>query len=279
MNKFYILNGEIERVDSIVTKGIEVFVSQNSIVESIRLYNTIPLFLNEHLHALQNSLIAIEYIVPSDFLDYEKILRYITRLLNINKVYKGGICKIVVYKDAQEKLQCAIFIESINTLDFNYNFEGFKIRVANAPIVYPPYFHSECSSHTIMQQIALANCVQQELDAFCLKSIDDVIVHSTFGDIGYIIDNTIFFVDAIANPFRNPITSFCISQLIKNSYNVQEVPGILEKQLLRADEVFVLHHIHGIKWVSRIDDTILGFILSKKIYLTLVKAIDTMLKK
>ncbi|HPM13382.1 MAG TPA: hypothetical protein PK734_07815 [Bacteroidales bacterium] len=90
MNKFYIEQGELHKIDSISKHGMQAFTNALHIHEQIRLYNTVPLFLDQHLERITKTLQTYTIAIPNNF-DNERIQRYITRLLNVNKVYKGGV--------------------------------------------------------------------------------------------------------------------------------------------------------------------------------------------
>lgn len=277
MNKFFILNGEMERLDSFVKKGYEAFAFQNSIMETVRLYETHPLFLKEHMEHLLQTL--QELMLPTPLLfDVERVSRYITRLLNVNKVYKGGICKIVVFSESQlfktddlYQQKFAIFIEPLEKLDSTFNIEGYKLGIFPSICMSPPYVHSECSAHNTFQIIA--NYVQKQyvLDAVCIFNIYNSIIHSTLGDIFYINENIIY---TPINPLRSPMAEMTMAYLLKNGFKVKEVSICKEKDLQFVDEIFLLHHIYGVRWVSRVNETVYGFKTSKKIHNLLLKFIE-----
>jgi len=276
MNTFYILNGEIEKLESLTKQGFDVFAIRNTVHETIRLYDTKPLFLAEHLDHIRNTLQILQ-IAPPTYFDNQRISRYITRLLNVNKVYKGGICTIVVFVN-NNQTQCAIFIESLKELDFTYNLDGYKLGIESSLSIGPPYFQSECSTHNLVPQIAKTIISKNDFDAVCYFSIQNSIIHSSEGDIFYCSEDVFHIISSNKNHLRNPLTDFLISELKKKGYKIKETTVCSENDLLRADEIFLVNHISGIRWVSRINDTFFGFKHSKKIFHLLVKNIEQLSK-
>lgn len=276
MNTFYILNGEIEKLESLTKKGFEVFSIQNSVHETIRLHDTKPLFLTEHLDHIRNTLQILQ-LAPPTYFDNQRISRYITRLLNVNKVYKGGICTIVLF-EKNNQTHCAIFIESIQDLDFTYNLDGYKLGIDSSLCIGPPYLQSECSTHSFVSQIAKTIIAKNDIDAVCYLTINNSIIHSSEGDIFYCNEDVFHIISAGKNHLRNPLTDFLISELKKKGYKIKETTVCSENDLLRADEIFLVNHITGIRWVSRINDTFFGFKHSKKIFHLLVKSIEQLSK-
>ena len=278
-NTFYILNGEIERAENYNLPYSEVFTGCEYVEETIRLYNTHPLFLQSHIQKICNTLDILAIAHPLKF-DTQRISRFVTRLLNINKVYKGGICKIIVFRKSDifmgidyKNIHFAIFIEPLPKLDYEFNSEGLHIGCNASIQIFPPYLPSKYNLHSVIQNKTITLAKMQNLDALCYYNYNNSIFASSLGDIMYVSDNKIYTPNSVLNPFRHPLSENLMLFAQKNGYEFIQVNSISEKDLLQADEVFLVHTIYGIQWVNTTNESTYGYKTSKKIYQLLLKMI------
>ncbi|OQA96994.1 MAG: 4-amino-4-deoxychorismate lyase [Bacteroidetes bacterium ADurb.Bin217] len=267
MNKFYIEQGELHKIDSISKHGMQAFTNALHIHEQIRLYNTVPLFLDQHLERITKTLQTYTIAIPNNF-DNERIQRYITRLLNVNKVYKGGVCSIHIFPDMEQtSWRFALFIDALPKPEFSFNTNGWHAVLNQTCMQTMPYTPSICSWHMAWQFTAQRIQTQQHIDAVCFVNEHNQIVGSSQGDIVLCNDTQV----QIISLFPSPLAHYIAHLLEKNSYSVSINTSIAPKQLELADEIFIINPIDGIRWVSKYNNSIYRCIQTKKMWQILVK--------
>lgn len=269
MSKFYLAHGELHKLDTFNLQGIEAYKNAMYIREDVRLYNTKPLFLEQHIQRIATTLETFSIPTPTNF-DIEHIQRYITRLLNVNKVYKGGICSIYILPHHTPLTwYCALFIEPTAHTEFTFNTDGWCMHIADNCIRTKPHTPCECSWHMAWLFNAHQQNTYQDSDSIGFINEQGHIVGSTQGDIIACNDKNIHIVSLNASPLSNKIASI----LKKHNYSITFHESMPIQAIVRSDEICIAHPIQGIRWISNIDDNVYGCIQLKKIWHTVVKHI------
>lgn len=271
MSKFYIDSGEIKKCSDAVFTADYTFGLHDMIHETIRLSQTKALFLAEHIQNCMDTMDVLAFPYPKSF-SVQEIQRHITRLLNVNKVYKGGICKLVIYRKAHvfnglESTQSsyALFIESCADVGFQFNMKGVRMALLPSVQIQTPYLYSMYSAHMIVQHKIHKIFQNTGVNAVAFFTQESYIFHSSYGDIFYVSQDQVYCPEIEINTFRHPLTDFIIQHMRSNKIVVHEESQITVEHILQADEVFVVHPLYGVQWVVSCNNTTYGFSLSKKI--------------
>ncbi len=272
MSKFCIIQGEITNVENYSLSADLAFALGDSIHESVRLYNTNPLFLKEHISNLTDTMDVLGMVYPEGF-NLENINRQITRLLNVNKVYKGGYCKIIVYRKSNvfdtvdvTKSYYAIFIKALPQVGFEFNSVGKKIALLQSAVIAKPYLYSMYSAHTLVQHKSKTIAKRAGVSILAYFNTDGSVFSTSAGDIFYVKNNEIFCPSATINCFQHPITTYVIQLAKKNGFTINEKDSFYPNKITDSDEIFLIHPIDGVQWVVVCNDKTYKFSLSVKIY-------------
>jgi len=272
MGKFFIHNGEIEKVSEFKVPANIALGGGDSIRETIRLYNTKPLFLSEHLSNLRDTMDLVNMGYPKDF-SLEKISRYILRLLNVNKVYKGGVCKIVVYRNADvferinaNNINFALFIEALPQLEFDFNTKGLRLKLIPSVIILKPNLYSMYSAHMFTQNKNVGNIQNSNFDCIGFYNEDGSVFHTSMGDLFFVTKGVFHTPSEVVNSFRHPLSSYIIQELQKLEYVIKEMHVVSNEAILQADEIFLVHPIYGIQWVVKCNNNTYKYTITKTIY-------------
>lgn len=270
MSKFYIHNGELFKIEELHSNGLNVFIPKETVTEQIRLYNTVPLFLDAHIACLVSSLQKLHYPLPENF-DSERILRYIRRLLNVNKVYKGGVCNLVI-SFSNHKPEVYLFINALDKLDYEFTTNGLFLAYSTEIQLATPRIHSSYSLQSGNNSLAERILQTTNAHAITIGGQSKNIINTNIGNIIYISNNCIYIIIDI---ITNPVTKELYRVLQENGYSTEIVTNTTKEILESADEIVILNHIQGISWISRFNESSYGYKFAKRIWHTLVKHIDT----
>ncbi|HON51674.1 MAG TPA: aminotransferase class IV [Bacteroidales bacterium] len=267
MSKFYIQQGELQKSDALNIQGFEAFTNTLYVYEQVRLYNTVPLFLEEHMQRIITTLDICKIPIPQQF-HKDTIQRYITRLLNVNKVYKGGVCTILITPSINKSnWECLLFIEPIEVLEFVFNSGGIRIGIFSDCIQSMPYVPSYCSFHSWHEFVARQISTMHELHAVTLCNNQSEIIGSSVGEFLCVFDNQVTVISNYVLPITRKILS--IAGRLGFSISIQQ--SITVKQFLQSDEICIVHSITGMQWVSKCGDIAFGCLHTKKIWQHVVK--------
>ncbi|MDA3882850.1 MAG: aminotransferase class IV [Bacteroidales bacterium] len=278
---FCVIDNEITKISDSIMSLDNVFGMFDSLVETVRLYNTKPLFINEHIAKMLETMDVLSFPYPNNF-SVSYVSRQITRLLNVNKVYKGGICKICVFRKASifsheetdTQSQFIIFVDSLAERDFEFNTKGISLAIIPSVVIQKPYLYTMYSAHMLTQRKIPFLLQKTGADALTFFTEYEQIFHTSAGDIFYVKNMEVYCPNAEINTFRHPLTNHVIDTLKRQGIAVHEAENMFVDDIMSADEVFVTHPITGIQWVVRVNDKIVSYSLSKKIYSLLQQIID-----
>jgi branched-subunit amino acid aminotransferase/4-amino-4-deoxychorismate lyase len=270
---FCIIDNQITKISDSHMSLDNVFGMFDSLVETVRLYNTKPLFIDEHIAKMEETMDVLSFPYPNNF-SVANVSRQITRLLNVNKVYKGGICKICVFRKASifsheetdAQSQFVVFVDSLEEREFEFNTKGISLALIPSVVIQKPYLYTMYSAHMLTQRKIPVLLQKTGADALAFFTEYQQIFHTSAGDIFYVKNAEVYCPNVEINTFRHPLTNYVIDILKQQGIAVHEVENMFVDDVVCADEVFVTHPISGIRWVVRVNDKIVSYSLSKKIY-------------
>ena len=278
MSKFYIDNGEIKNTQECAMPTELAFGMGDMIHETVRLLNAQALFLKQHIQNICDTMDVLAIPYPQNF-TLTEIAKQITRLLNVNKVYKGGECKIIVYRNAPvfgnitTEVSYALFIKTLTHNTFEFNNKGLRVALLPSVIIQKPLLYSTYSAHMLVQHKTQHLFQKTGVDILAYFNEHGHVFHTSSGDIFYITNNTVYCPSIETNTFRHPLSDFLLQHLSKINIQYDEQNNCTTDAILQADEVFIVNPLHGIQWVVSCNEKTYISKLSRKIYQLLLREI------
>ena len=185
---------------------------------------------------------------------------YIEKLLNRNRIFKGARIRLTVFRDegglyTPERDSISWILESsaLETEKFELNQKGLHIDI----------FDGVHKSVNVLSNIKTNNALVFVLAGVHKRDngLDDCLLLNQYGRITESISSNIFILlnKKLLTP---PLSEGCIAGTMRHTiiglanqlgYVVEE-RGILEKNLIEAEEIFLTNAIHGIQWVAAYKD-------------------------
>jgi branched-subunit amino acid aminotransferase/4-amino-4-deoxychorismate lyase len=253
-------NGEfIPEAERIISHRNRAFLYGDALFETIHCLGTSPQFLANHWVRLSQGIKLLKMNPGPDFTQ-ENIVYYIEKLLNKNRIFKGARVRLVVFRNegglyAPEQDTLSWIMESapLETEKFELNTKGYVIDLFDG-------LHKPVNS---MSNLKTNNALPFVLAGIFRRdnNLDDCLILNQFGRIIEAVSSNVFLVfsDRLVTP---PLSEGCIAGTMRHTmlsiarlsaFRVEE-RGILEKQLIDADEIFLTNAIQGIRWVGAYKD-------------------------
>ena len=254
MSGYISLNGKLLQFDSpVFTAENRSFRYGDSLFETVKCVNGIPLFLESHLQRLYAGMEILEY-EWNDQLLKTVLNEEIKRLLIRNRLKEGARLRITVFRNdggfyTPETNHVSILLETSPDIN-NYvlNKDGISLGVFDE--IFKPIhtFNSLKSANGLL--FVKAGLAKTK------KQVDDLIILNSKGLVCETISSNIFMIihNRLVTP---PLSEGCLPGTMRQSIlalapslglEVLETPvGI--NALEQAEEVFISNSINGVKWV------------------------------
>jgi branched-chain amino acid aminotransferase len=254
------LNGNFLPDDQpVISHRNRAFCYGDALFETIHCLGTQPQFIENHWLRLTQGMKILRMDPAGDF-SLQLIERYIGKLLNKNRIFKGARIRLTVYRDegglySPENNSISWFMESsaLEHEKFELNHKGLYIDIYD--VMHKPV--NILSNLKTMNGLifVLAGVFRNE------NNLDECLILNQYGRITESISSNVFLVkdERIYTP---SLSEGCISGTMrytiielagKAGYEIQE-RGILERNLLDADEIFLTNAIRGIRWIAAYKD-------------------------
>lgn len=263
--KFCILNGELRKIDELRTSPL--FVLNDYVIDNIRLYNTKPLCLGMHIRNMQEAMHKKHRPIPEKFTT-QHIERRIGSLLNVNNVYKGGVCVLLIFWQTfptATQPQYCIFVEPLESLEYTFNIKGYELQLGRA-------------TTEIKRDIPFAKCENENTVVDCSIDSNGYLYSAGNHDIIMIRD-----MEIIVGKTLLPFTSYVVNRLVRDGWSVCNVPHFCRSDFDTCTEILLCDQFIGIQWARRFFDKedpsefkSLPAMQAKNIYKEMVAAIDDM---
>ncbi len=234
MKIWCILNGEHAKIEDLQTAPI--FAINDFVSENIRLYDTKPLCLGSHMENIQQRLLEKNQSIPEKFTE-DRVDRYIHSLLNINKVYKNGVCKLLVFWQTfpeQTKPQFCIFTEPLDSFDYNFSTSGFTLEFTDLDIELTHYNLTNCNPQSTETEPIYFD---KKGKAFSTQNHDIILIKDE---------------KLIVGKQSQPFTKILASYLLRQNWNIEFVPYFEKNDFLQSDEILLCDQFIGIQWIRRL---------------------------
>lgn len=267
--KFYIFEGELLPLAENPTWNFVAY-SHEIVSETVRLYNTKALFLEEHVQNLQQSVESIFLPMPA-CATADRISRYITRLLNVNKVYKGGLATIHIIAQREQLPQLAITINPLPELAYSFNRTGLYILHSSEFVLPQPYLASTYNCNVAVYNIASRYAQFNNHNVATLCNLAKHIESTTAGELVYMKGKEL---TVVGNLPINPLFKHFLQFVAQNNYSLSRNPQCEAAHLENANDVFIFSIENGIRWVSRVNNSVYGFKYAKDLHQLLLRFLE-----
>lgn len=232
--KFCIANGDLVKIEELRTAPI--FTLNDYVTDILRLHNTKTLCLGMHIKNIQKAMELKHKKLPKEFtVDY--IDRSIRRLLNVNKVYKGGACRLLVYWQTfpePTEPQFCIFTEPLDSVDYKFNTKGYILEMSDLQTEMTqliPFTTQTDAPETIV-------CPFDKYGkSYATGNQDIIILH----------DNQLTVCETTL-----PFTTYFLSYLARNQWNIKKVPCFTKQDFDDCTEICICNQFIGVQWIRRL---------------------------
>ncbi len=253
-------NGEFLKEDDYsLTHRNRSFCYGDALFETIHCLGTEPQFFENHWNRLSQGMKILKMQGDGDF-SRQLLEHYIEKLLNKNRIFKGARIRLTIYRNegglySPESNVISWLMESsaLENEHYELNSKGLNIDIFDG--VHKPV--------TVLSNLKTTNALIYVLAGIFKteNNLDECFVLNQYGRITESISSNVFLVkdEKIVTP---PLFEGCIAGTMRHTvmgiakhagYSMEE-RGILETNLLSADEVFLTNAIQGIRWVGAYKD-------------------------
>jgi branched-subunit amino acid aminotransferase/4-amino-4-deoxychorismate lyase len=255
--KYLCLNGEFRpAADPVLPAGNRAFRFSDALFENIHAWSTEAQLLEKHYNRLITSMTVLGMAVPAR-LTVPLLSRFITQLLNRNKIFGGAGIRLTVYRETGESLlpgdQMTSFIlesEALESGKYRLNEKGYVIDV--------------CQEYRraagILSGIKTTGYLSNVMTAlFCEQhGLDDAVMINESGRITGSKGSNIFLVRS-SSLFTPVLGQGCIPGIMREviirlatdaGLQVNDHSSLTPAVLDDADEVFFTNAIEGIRWTG-----------------------------
>lgn len=258
--KYYCHNGEFYLSDEkAISPKNRAFAYGDALCETIHCLGTTPQFLQNHWLRLTHGMQIVKMKPQKDFTK-ENLALYIEKLLNRNRIFKGARIRLSVFRDEggfytpdKESISWLLESTALDIEKYELNQKGLYIDIFD-DVHKPVNILSNLKTNNALIFV-LAGIYRKE------NNLDDCIILNQYGRIAESISSNIFLFlgEKLITP---PLSEGCIAGTMRHTIlglakqlGIEtEERGILEKNLIDAEEVFLTNAIRGVQWVVAYKD-------------------------
>lgn len=271
------LNGNFYSAEDAVFNGANrAFSYGDALFETIHCLGTSAQFFENHYARLTQGMKVLK-MQSGQNLSKDILLKYIEKLLNKNRIFKGARIRITVFRGegglySPETNEVSWLMEStaLEHEMYELNKEGLHIDIFDG--VHKPVNILSNLKSTNSLLYVLAGVYRKE------NNLDECFILNQYGRIAESINSNLFLFSGrkLVTP---PLSEGCIAGTMrhtlihlaqKNGYELEECV-IIEKHLLEAEEAFLTNAIQGIKWIGAYKDRRYFNFISRKLIVSLNK--------
>jgi len=244
----YILyNGRFYRESDSLFTGADLYRLNTGIRESFRTENNLVMFAEDNFNYLVNSLLSIGLPIPKDW-DLPRFTRDISRLLNKNHFFLAAkvIIQLIPGISGTDYLLLA---EEIPTGFYPINEGGLLIDFYDEGAKAPSIYHAYEPSSRFLWMAATRFALSNAMNNLILSNNDGFACESIGGTFGYLTDGTAVFPSPEAQGYTPPILGVVMECAEEYGFKIVENSAITHKDLLHADELFLIDNCLGIQLV------------------------------
>ena len=261
MSKRYICyNGSYFRdEETVISHRNRSFAYGDALFETIHCLGTEPQSIDKHWARLERGMKKLK-MEPRDVISKELLNFYIGKLLNKNRIFKGARIRLVVFRNegglyapATNMISWTMESSPLDSEQFSLNSKGLTADIFDE--VHKPV--------NPLSNLKTANALVYVLAGiFRIENgLDDCFILNQYGRIAETNHSNLFvFLDNML--ITPPLSEGCVAGTMRNTvielarsegYNVTE-KGLLERNILEAEEIFITNAIQGIQWIGSYKD-------------------------
>lgn len=235
--KFCIANGDLVKIDEL--RSAPIFMLNDYVTDILRLYNTKTLCLGMHIKNIQAAMAIKHKNLPPEF-TAEYLDRRIRSLLNVNNVYKGGYCRLLVYWQTfpeQTEPHFCIFTEPLESVDYKFNTKGYILEMRDLQTEIFQYI--PLTSQTETPETLICE-FDKHGKTYAAGNHDIILIHDTQLTV---CETTL------------PFTTYFLSYLARNQWKIKKVPYFTKQDFDECTEICICNQFSGIQWIRRLYHT------------------------
>lgn len=252
MMEFILVNGKIERAAEVNISHL-FFDAPFTFSQKIWYgYGGIPMFA-ENIKNIQKQLGIFQCKIPALILNQRELFRLSKRLLNKNKLYRSGYL-VFQFLILKKKVNFLVSCEAFETFDFPLSKRGILLNFSS----------SLKFSETPGAQFGLFNSAfWKQLNAKNVNSIfDNSIIFNEQQAVCETLDSNIFLISdkLIITPsdesgcYIDLLRKVAIDAAFELGFKIIESAKIHKKDILHAQEIFLVSEKKGIEWVVGVEN-------------------------
>lgn len=227
----------------------------DSLFESIRVINTRPMFLQQHLNRLSLSATALK-MEPLVALTSDSMEKGIQQVINSNKYFKGCRIRLTIFRDGggfyrPESNKANVLIEafSLEEESWQLNSKGLTIDI------YPDYLkslnplHCHKSGNSMLYVMASIWATEKKVNDCLILNENNYICEATSSNVFIFKDNNLITPSLSEGCIPGIMREVVIDLALKMGITVFDDTYLSKHELTGADEVFLTNAIKGIQYV------------------------------
>jgi branched-chain amino acid aminotransferase len=271
VSRYVCLNGDFYLAGEAVFCGSNrAFAYGDALFETIHCLGTSAQAFDKHFARLREGMEALKMKGGDNFSE-EILLKFIEKLLNKNRIFKGARIRITVFRNdgglyTPRNNQVSWFMEAGELAHEKYELERAGLHMDIFDGIHKPvnWLSNLKTTNALIYVLAGIYCTENRLDDCFLLNQFGRITESISSNIFILLDGTLITPPlsegCIAGTMRHRIIELALIEGIS-----LEERGVLEKNLIEAEEVFLTNAIQGIKWISAYKDRRYFNFMSRKL--------------
>jgi branched-chain amino acid aminotransferase len=255
--KYLCLNGDFRpAADPVLFAGNRAFRFGDALFEQIHAYSTEAQLLENHYNRIISSMDILGMAVPSR-LSVPSLSRFITQLLNRNKIFGGAFIRLTVFRETGVNLlpgdHLTSFMLESEALDsgrYRLNEKGYFIDVCHEYRRAAGILAGIKSAGSLSNVMAALFCEQHGLDDAIMLNESGRITGSTRSNIFLVRESSLFTPvlgqGCIPGVMREVVIKLAIEAGLQVNDHSSLTPAVLDD----ADEVFFTNSVEGIRWTG-----------------------------
>jgi branched-chain amino acid aminotransferase len=255
--KYLCFNGEFRlATDPLLPAGNRAFRFGDALVENIHAWSTEPQLLENHYNRMVAGMAVLGMAIPGR-LSIPSLSRYITQLLNRNKIFGGAGIRLTAFRETGESLlpvgqDVSFVIESVALEADRYvlNERGFVIDVCMEYRRSGGILAGLKTTGSLPDIMASLFCKQHTLDDAIMLNEAGRITGSTGSNV-FLARGSSLFTPVLGQGCVPGVMREVIIKLARDAgLHVNDHSSLTPAVLNDADEVFFTNAVQGIRWAG-----------------------------
>ena len=252
-----IINNGIEKQANLpfLKTDNRLFKFGDGLFESIRIIGGKPVNLENHMIRLFAGMALLKIDIPINYsLSYFE--RLILVLCSKNKITKGGVVRLTVYRDSpgnyyptENTAGYVLEIKNYKDNKFTLNQEGLSIDVYEE--ITKPYntYSAFKTANSMLYILSTLYAKEHNLDDILILNDKSNIIEGSSSNV-FIVSNGVLYTPPVVDGcVGGTMRMFLINSAIQEGIKVYET-SLTPQNFLAADEILYTNAVKGIQWVS-----------------------------